>query len=257
MKFRPCIDIHNEKVKQIVGSSLRDKNSAASENFVSGKDAVFYARMYKAHGLKGGHIILLNPVGSPFYHSTKKQAVEALKACPGLMQVGGGIKADNAAEFIDAGATHVIVTSYVFKDGKINYTNLRKLVDAVGKEKIVLDLSCKLSDGKYYIVTDRWQKLTDVELSAETLDELSEYCDEFLVHAADVEGKQNGIEEHVAEILGNWGKIPITYAGGARSVSDIKKLAKIGKGKVDVTIGSALEIFGGKLKLTEVIDACK
>lgn len=257
MKFRPCIDIHNGKVKQIVGSSLRDKNSVASENYVSSKDAVFYARMYKEHGLEGGHIILLNPVGSPFYNSTKKQAVDALKACPGLMQIGGGINADNAAEFIEAGATHVIVTSYVFKNGKINYTNLRKLVKAVGRDKIVLDLSCKLFEGKYYIVTDRWQKLTDVELKAETLDELSQHCDEFLVHAADVEGKQNGIEEHVAGILGDWGKIPITYAGGARSIADIKKLSKIGKGRVDVTIGSALEIFGGKLKLSDVIDACR
>lgn len=257
MKFRPCIDIHNGKVKQIVGSSLRDEKDSASENYVSSKDAVFYAKMYREHGLDGGHIILLNPVGSPFYESTRKQALEALGACPGLMQIGGGINADNAGEFIDAGASHVIVTSYVFKDGKISYANLKKLVKAVGKEKIVLDLSCKLSDGKYYIVTDRWQKLTDVELCEATLDELSQYCDEFLVHAADVEGKQNGIEENVAKVLGKWSKIPITYAGGARSIEDIKKLKKIGNGKVDVTVGSALEIFGGKLKLNDVIDACK
>ena len=151
----------------------------------------------------------------------------------------------------------MIVTSYVFKDGKISYANLKKLVKAVGKEKIVLDLSCKLSYGKYYIVTDRWQKLTDVELCEATLDELSQYCDEFLVHAADVEGKQNGIEENVAKVLGKWSKIPITYAGGARSIDDIKKLKKIGNGKVDVTVGSALEIFGGKLKLNDVIEACK
>lgn len=257
MKFRPCIDIHNGKVKQIVGSSLRDEKDSASENYVSSKDAVFYAKMYRKHGLDGGHIILLNPVGSPFYESTRKQALEALGACPGLMQIGGGINADNAGEFIDAGASHVIVTSYVFKDGKISYANLKKLEKAVGKEKIVLDLSCKLSDGKYYIVTDRWQKLTDVELCEATLDELSQYCDEFLVHAADVEGKQNGIEENVAKVLGKWSKIPITYAGGARSIEDIKKLKKIGNGKVDVTVGSALEIFGGKLKLNDVIDACK
>lgn len=257
MKFRPCIDIHNGKVKQIVGSSLRDEKDSASENYVSSKDAVFYARMYREYGLDGGHIILLNPVGSPFYESTRKQALEALGACPGLMQIGGGINADNAGEFIDAGASHVIVTSYVFKDGKISYTNLKKLVKAVGKDRIVLDLSCKLSDGKYYIVTDRWQKLTDVELCEATLDELSQYCDEFLVHAADVEGKQNGIEENVAKVLGKWSKIPITYAGGARSIEDIKKLKKIGNGKVDVTVGSALEIFGGKLKLNDVIDACK
>ena len=256
MRFRPCIDIHNGKVKQIVGSSLRDKNDEAKENYVASNDAVFYARMYREMGLSGGHIILLNPVTSPLYEATKKQATEALNACPGLMQVGGGITADNAKEFIDAGASHVIVTSYVFKDGKINYANLKKLTAAVGKEKVVLDLSCKNVDGKYYIVTDRWQKLTDVELTEETLDLLSEYCDEFLVHAADVEGKQKGIEENVAGILGKWGKIPVTYAGGAGTLDDVKELKKIGKGRVDVPIGSALEIFGGSLKLKDIIEIC-
>ncbi len=256
MRFRPCIDIHNGKVKQIVGSSLRDKNDEAKENYVASNDAVFYARMYREMGLSGGHIILLNPVTSPLYEATKKQATEALNACPGLMQVGGGITADNAKEFIDAGASHVIVTSYVFKDGKINYANLEKLTAAVGKEKVVLDLSCKNVDGKYYIVTDRWQKLTDVELTEATLDLLSEYCDEFLVQAADVEGKQKGIEENVAGILGKWGKIPVTYAGGAGTLDDVKELKEIGKGRVDVTIGSALEIFGGSLKLKDVIEIC-
>ena len=257
MRFRPCIDIHNGKVKQIVGSSLRDKNDEAKENYVASQDAAFYAGMYREMGLTGGHIILLNPVSSPFYEETKKQAIGALGACPRLMQVGGGITAENAAEFINAGASHVIVTSYVFKDGEINYTNLQKLKEAVGKEKVVLDLSCKNVDGKYYIVTDRWQKLTDVELNEETLDLLSEYCDEFLVHAADVEGKQKGIEKNVVKILGDWGKIPVTYAGGAGSLDDVKELKEIGKGRVDVTIGSALEIFGGSLKLEDIIDICK
>lgn len=257
MRFRPCIDIHNGKVKQIVGSSLRDKNDEAKENYVASQDAAFYAGMYREMGLTGGHIILLNPVSSPFYEETKKQAIGALGVCPGLMQVGGGITAENAAEFINAGASHVIVTSYVFKDGEINYTNLQKLKEAVGKEKVVLDLSCKNVDGKYYIVTDRWQKLTDVELNEGTLDLLSEYCDEFLVHAADVEGKQKGIEKNVVKILGDWGKIPVTYAGGAGSLDDVKELKEIGKGRVDVTIGSALEIFGGSLKLEDIIDICK
>jgi phosphoribosylformimino-5-aminoimidazole carboxamide ribotide isomerase len=257
MRFRPCIDIHNGKVKQIVGSSLRDKNDEAKENYVASQDAAFYAGMYREMGLTGGHIILLNPVSSPFYEETKKQALGALGACRGLMQVGGGITAENAAEFINAGASHVIVTSYVFKDGEINYTNLQKLKEAVGKEKVVLDLSCKNVDGKYYIVTDRWQKLTDVELNEGTLDLLSEYCDEFLVHAADVEGKQKGIEKNVVKILGDWGKIPVTYAGGAGSLDDVKELKEIGKGRVDVTIGSALEIFGGSLKLEDIIDICK
>jgi phosphoribosylformimino-5-aminoimidazole carboxamide ribotide isomerase len=276
MRFRPCIDIHNGKVKQIVGSSLQDKGDSARENFVASQSAVFYANMYRELGLSGGHIILLNPAESPYYESTKRQALEALSATPGLLQVGGGITADNAQEFLDAGASHVIVTSYVFKNGKISYTNLKKLVKAVGKERIVLDLSCKAaaaasgSDAsdkaadqagsetqKYYIVTDRWQKMTNVELCPETLDELSQYCDEFLVHAADVEGKQNGIEENVAKILGDWARIPITYAGGIHSLEDISLLKKIGKGKIDATVGSALDIFGGSLKLEEVLQACR
>ena len=263
MRFRPCIDIHNGKVKQIVGSSLKDEGDVARENFVATKDAAFYANMYREYGLEGGHIILLNPVDSPYYEGTKKQALEALSATPGLLQIGGGINAENAMEFIDAGASHVIVTSYVFKNGKIHFGNLKKLVKAVGKDKIVLDLSCKAQiqengstpEKEYYIVTDRWQKMTDVKLCAETLDELSEYCDEFLVHAADVEGMQKGIEENVAGILGEWGKIPITYAGGVHSLSDIEKLKKIGNGKVDVTVGSALDIFGGTLNLKEIIEA--
>ncbi|WP_022777614.1 phosphoribosylformimino-5-aminoimidazole carboxamide ribotide isomerase [Butyrivibrio sp. AE3009] len=257
MNFRPCIDIHNGKVKQIVGSSLRDEGDTAKDNFVSSRDAVFYARMYREHGLTGGHIILLNPVDSPNYEGSRRQAIEALQGAPGILQIGGGITADNAVEFLEAGATHVIVTSYVFKNGKINYSNLKKLVDAVGKDHIVLDLSCKAAEDGYYIVTDRWQKMTDVRLCEETLDELSQYCDEFLVHAADVEGKQNGIEENVAKILGSWGKIPITYAGGVKDLSDIEKLKKIGKGKVDVTVGSALDIFGGPLKMENIISACQ
>ena len=270
MRFRPCIDIHNGKVKQIVGSSLQDRGDVARENFIATKDAAFYANMYEELGLKGGHIILLNPVESPYYESTKRQALDALLAAPGLMQIGGGINADNASDFLDAGASHVIVTSYVFKNGKINYTNLKKLVKAVGRDKIVLDLSCKVAgelpdrdSGKssefasdYFVVTDRWQKMTDVKLCAETLDELSKYCDEFLIHAADVEGKQNGIEENVAKILGNWGKKPVTYAGGVHNLEDIALLKKIGKEKVDVTVGSALDIFGGTLKMDEVIAAC-
>lgn len=258
MKFRPCIDIHNGKVKQIVGSSLADENDIAKENFTSSKDAVFYGRMYRELGLTGGHIILLNPVNSPYYESTKEQAIETVSNVPSFFQVGGGITADNAQEFIDAGADKVIVTSYVFKNGKISFTNLKKLVKAVGKDRIVLDLSCKKAgDGTYKVVTDRWQKETSVTLSTETLDELSQYCSEFLVHAADVEGKQNGIEKDVASILGSWGKLPVTYAGGVKDIDDIKDLKKIGKDKVDVTVGSALSIFGGHLEIEDIVIACK
>ena len=257
MKLRPCIDIHNGKVKQIVGSSLRDAGDVASENYVSTKEAAFYSNMYRELGLYGGHVILLNASDSPYYEMTKRQAFNALTANPGLLQAGGGITADNAKEFLDAGASHVIVTSYVFKNGKINFTNLRKLFKAVGRDRIVLDLSCKArKKDEYYVVADRWQKEASVKLCAETLDELSEYCDEFLIHAADVEGKQAGIEENVIKILADWGKLPITYAGGVGKLSDIKRIKKLGKDRIDVTVGSALDIFGGQLKIGEVIDAC-
>lgn len=188
MDFRPCIDIHDGKVRQIVGGSLKD-SVGAKVNFETDKDGVFYANLYKDNGLKGGHIILLNPVGTEMYEADKKLALGALNAYRGGLQIGGGISADNAKEFIEAGASHVIVTSYVFKDGRVNYENLDLLEKAVGKEHIVLDLSCRKKDGKYYIVTDRWQKFTDVILNTDTLNELLNYCDEFLIHAVDVEGK--------------------------------------------------------------------
>ncbi len=257
MRFRPCIDIHNGKVKQIVGSSLRDGSDSASENYVSELDAAYYARMYEQLCLSGGHITLLNAAGSPFYEATRQQAILALSETPGLLQVGGGITDENAKGFLNAGASHVIVTSFVFKDGQINSSNLDRLVRAVGKERIVLDLSCKRRDDGYFIVTDRWQKFTDVRLTPELMDELSESCDEFLVHAADVEGKQSGIEERVAGILGDWGKRPVTYAGGIRNIEDIKMLKELGKDKLDVTVGSALEIFGGSLPIEDVIKACE
>ncbi len=257
MDFRPCIDIHNGSVKQIVGSSLRDAGDVAVDNFVSEQDGAFYASLYKADGIKGGHIILLNPASSEYYEKTKAQAVLALRAYPGGLQVGGGITADNAAEFIESGASHVVVTSYVFKDGKVNYDNLKKISDAVGKEHLVLDLSCRYRDDGYYIVTDRWQKFTDEKITYELLDELSSYCDEFLIHAVDVEGKSNGIEEELVELLGNWGKITLTYAGGVHSFSDLDKLYKLGKNKLNVTIGSALDLFGGDMNYQEVLEYCK
>ena len=281
MQFRPCIDIHNGKVKQIVGSSLKDLNNEAIENFVSEQDAPFYAKMYQADGVTGGHIILLNAADSTYYEATKAQAMAALSAYPGGLQVGGGITAENAKEYIDAGASHVIVTSYVFKDGKINYENLDKLVAVVGKEHLVLDVSCRYVDEAkagndsvetekflvrgnvsvesqklemgYYIVTDRRQKFTTERVTPELLDALSAYCDEFLVHAVDVEGKQNGIEETLIATLGDWGKIPITYAGGVRSFEDIEKIHALTDGKVNVTIGSALDLFGGALKYKDVL----
>ena len=253
MEFRPCIDIHNGSVKQIVGSSLRDRNDAARENFVAKQDAAFFARLYQEYGIRNGHIILLNPVSSPYYNETKKQALSALAAYPGGLQVGDGITPDNAKEFLDAGASHVIVTSYVFKDGHIQYDRLKELVKTVGKDRLVLDLSARMKEDHYYIVTDRWQKYTDVELTEETLNMLASYCDEFLVHAVDVEGKANGIEKTLAARLGEWGKLPVTYAGGVHNFEDLSILKQLGRDRVHVTIGSALDLFGGNMKFEEVL----
>lgn len=247
MKFRPCIDIHNGKVKQLVGGSLKDEGNQAQENFVSGKSAAEFANLYKEDELTGGHIIILNSVDSEYFDETKRQAIEALKAYPGGMQIGGGINDQNAAQWIETGATHVIVTSFVFKDGKINYENLKKLVDVVGKEHIVLDLSCRKKQGEYYIVTDRWQKFTEEKVSIELLNELSKYCDEFLIHGVDVEGTGSGMEKELIEILSDFDKLKITYAGGIASLENIEKFKELCHGKIDYTIGSALDLFGGHL----------
>ena len=247
MKFRPCIDIHNGKVKQIVGGSLKDEGNQAITNFASDYNADFYAEKYKADGLVGGHIILLNSKTSEYYEATKEQAMLALRTYRNGLQIGGGITAENAAEYIETGASHVIVTSYVFKDGEIHWENLKKLVEAVGKEHVVLDLSCRKKDGKYYVVTDRWQNFTNVEVTPQLLDEMSQCCDEFLVHGVDMEGKSSGIEIQLVKILADWNRIPITYAGGIGSMDDLKVFEKVSEGKLDFTIGSALDLFGGKI----------
>lgn len=254
MRFRPCIDIHNGKVKQIVGGSLLDKGDYAKDNFVSEKDGDYYAALYRDAGLTGGHIILLNPAGSPYYEEDVRQACLALSAYPGGLQIGGGMNDENAAFFLEQGASHIIVTSFVFRDGMINYENLKKIVKVTGRERLVLDLSCRRRDDAYYIVTDRWQKFTDVKLTEEVLDELSRYCDEFLIHAVDVEGKAGGIEKDIVALLGGWDGIPVTYAGGVGTMEDLRQLKSLGRGKVDVTIGSALDLFGGALRFEDVLE---
>ena len=256
MEFRPCIDIHNGSVKQIVGGSLKDAGSEAVENFVSKQDASFFAKLYREKGIRGGHVIMLNPVGSQYYEATKAQALKALAAFPGGLQIGGGITPDNAEAFLSAGASHVIVTSYVFKDGKINYDNLKKMVESVGKDRLVLDLSCKRTPKGYFVVTDRWQKLTQEKVDAALLERLADCCDEFLVHAVDVEGKADGIEEQLAVMLGRWGKRPVTYAGGLHSYEDLELVRLLGKGRLNVTVGSALDMFGGTLEWGKVLEIC-
>ena len=252
MKFRPCIDIHNGKVKQIVGGSLKDEGDQAVTNFASELSAEFYAEKYKKDGLIGGHIILLNPSTSEYYDATKEQAMKALKTYEKGLQVGGGITAENAKEYIDAGASHVVVTSYVFQDGTILWRNLEKLVEAVGVKHIVLDLSCRKKNGKYYVVTNRWQTFTDVEVTVELLEKLSKYCDEFLIHGVDVEGKASGVEKELVKLLASWNGLPITYAGGIGSMEDLQEFERISEGKLDFTIGSALDLFGGKIPYDEI-----
>lgn len=252
MKFRPCIDIHNGCVKQIVGGSLADKGNQAQDNFVSEQDGSYYGELYKSRGLTGGHIIILNPAGSEFYEKDLQQAYSALNAFEGGLQIGGGINDKNAADFLDKGASHVIVTSFVFRNGEIDEHNLTLMKNAVGKNRLVLDLSCRKRGDDYYIVTDRWQKFTDTRLCPETIERLRSSCDEFLIHAVDVEGKARGIEDGVARMLGDIEDMPATYAGGISSFDDLEKLKVLGKGRVDFTIGSALDIFGGNMSFEEV-----
>ncbi len=254
MEFRPCIDIHNGQVKQIVGGSLKDKNDQAVENFVSGQDAAFYAGLYQQYDIKGGHVILLNPSSSEHYEATRKQALLALSAYPGGLQVGGGITPENASEFLEAGASHVIVTSYVFKDGMIHFDKLEAMRKAVGKERLVLDVSCRKVGEEYRVVTDRWQKVTQEIMNMSLLDRLADSCDEFLIHAVDVEGKAQGIEQTLVSMLGDWGRRPVTYAGGVHDFEDLRLLKALGKGRVNVTIGSALDLFGGNMRFEDVLD---
>ncbi len=239
MKFRPCIDLHGGRVKQIVGSTLSDTRAEAlATNFASDKPSSFYAELYRADRLSGGHVIMLGP-------GNEEAAAEALRAFPGGLQVGGGISADNAAYWLAQGAGAVIVTSAVFRDGRVHEDRLRALVRAVGKERLVLDLSCRRRGEDYFIVTDRWQKFTEVTISPESLDYFGRHCFEFLIHAVDVEGKCAGIEEELTELLGRWTPVPTTYAGGVKNLADLYKVKELGGNRLDATIGSALDIFGG------------
>ena len=251
MKFRPCIDIHNGKVKQIVGSSLTD--DSAKENFISDKDSAFFANLYKKNGLFGGHAIILNKAGTPEYEASKAEAIKAFKEFPMGLQIGGGINDKNAPEFIEAGASHVIVTSYLFEDGKLSEERMDLLKDSVGKEKVVFDLSCKKVGEKYYVTTDRWQTVTDTVMDADLLKKLESYCDEYLIHAVDVEGKCNGPETDIIKELSKYDGNKVTYAGGIHSYEDIELINKASDGKIDFTIGSALDIFGGDLEFERVI----
>jgi phosphoribosylformimino-5-aminoimidazole carboxamide ribotide isomerase len=249
LRFRPCIDIHQGKVKQIVGETLGSSNKEVVENFVSDLEPGYYASMYKQDQLRGGHIIMLG-------NGNEAAAAQALAAYPGGLQIGGGITADNAENYLTMGASHVIVTSYVFQNGELNRVNLDKIVSKVGKERLVIDLSCKERDGKWVVVTNQWKTFSSFEVNQANINELEGYCDEFLIHAVDVEGKRTGVQETLARQLAEWVRIPTTYAGGARSIDDLRLFNELTEGKLDITIGSALDIFGGDLSYREVIDFC-
>lgn len=236
--FRPCIDLHEGKVKQIVGGTLSDQPGSLRTNFVADRPASWFAELYRKDQLVGGHVIMLGP-------GNEEAARSALAAYPGGLQVGGGINSSNAQAYIDAGASHVIVTSWVFREGRLDSERLEALVKLLGKDRLVLDLSCRLRDGQYYVVTDRWQRFTSLALSETTLRTLASSCAEFLIHAVDVEGLCRGIDEQLVAQLAQWSPIPTTYAGGARSLHDLARVTALGQSRIDLTIGSALDIFGG------------
>jgi phosphoribosylformimino-5-aminoimidazole carboxamide ribotide isomerase len=252
MNLRPCIDIHGGCVKQIVGSTLSDRDADRLQtNFSSDKLPSYYAELYRQDDLTGGHIIMLGP-------GNEAAALDALAAWPGGMQIGGGITAENAAFWLESGAAAVIVTSHVFKDGQVNEQRLRKLAELVGRDKLVVDLSCRQRNGRYYVVTDRWQKFTEVEISRESLAYFADFCHEFLVHAADVEGKCEGVARDLLVDLAEWVTIPATYAGGVKDIEDLRLVRDLGRDKLDVTVGSALDIFGGNgITYREAVAFCR
>ena len=235
--FRPCIDLHEGKVKQIVGGTLGD--TGLRTNFVAEKPAAWFAELYRRDQLAGGHVIMLGP-------GNDAEARLALAAYPGGLQIGGGVNSQNAPGWLEAGASHVIVTSWVFREGRVDWLRLQELVQVVGKKRLVLDLSCRKRGEDYFVVTDRWQKFTELIVNLETMEKLSAFCDEFLIHAVDVEGLCHGIDGDLVEKLGLWSPSIATYAGGANSLSDLETVTRLGRGKIHLTIGSALDIFGGK-----------
>lgn len=240
MRFRPCIDLHGGMVKQIVGGTLSDTSEEKLKiNFKAQQSSAWFANLYRQDNLTGGHVIQLGP-------GNREAAREALSAWPQGLQVGGGINADNAREWLDAGASHVIVTSWVFDNGKIHMVRLEELTHKIGKHRLVLDLSCRRRDDAYLIATNRWQTFTREAVTHTLMDRLANYCDEFLIHAVDVEGRCSGIETELVDYLGRWQGLPITYAGGISCQDDIDRIETLGRGCIDFTVGSALDIFGGR-----------
>lgn len=238
-QFRPCIDLHAGQVKQIVGGTLRDGSIGPDENFVSDQSPAWFADLYRDHGLVGGHVIQLGP-------GNKEAALTALASWPGGMQIGGGIDIRNAVSWLEAGASHVIVTSWLFdEEGKFLEDRLQQLSREIGAERLVVDLSCRKTEAGWTVAMNRWQTLTNIDVTHETLDMLAEYCAEYLIHAADVEGLCGGVDAELVAHMGAWAGIPMTYAGGVANMGDVQKVDQISGGNIDITVGSALDIFGG------------
>jgi len=236
--FRPCIDLHEGKVKQIVGGTLESEAGHLRTNFVTDRPAAWFAQLYKRDGLNGGHVVRLGP-------GNDTQARSALEAYPGGLHLGGGVTLENARGWLEAGASHVIVTSWIFHAGQVDWERLKSLVKEIGRERLVLDLSCRRRGDQYFVVTDHWQKFTEVLVNGENLNKLAKWCAEFLIHAVDVEGLCHGIDQDLVRQLGKCSPIACTYAGGASSLADLELVTALGQGRVDLTIGSALDIFGG------------
>ncbi|PQE13101.1 1-(5-phosphoribosyl)-5-[(5-phosphoribosylamino)methylideneamino] imidazole-4-carboxamide isomerase [Rutstroemia sp. NJR-2017a BBW] len=239
-KFRPCIDLHSGQVKQIVGGTLTTASSDLKTNYVSKLPAGHFAKLYKDHDLTGAHVIMLGP-------GNEEAAKEAVEQWPGGLQVGGGITDQNAQQWIEWGAERVIITSFLFPDGKFSQERLDAVLQVLGgdKKKLVIDLSCRRKDDTWYVAMNKWQTITDMEVNEESIKSLEPYCSEFLIHAADNEGLQEGIDEKLVEKLAQWCSIPVTYAGGGRNLQDLDNVQRLSNGKVDLTIGSALDVFGG------------
>ena len=250
MRFRPCLDLHNGHVVQIVGATLdKTPGHGPDTNYVSTKPPAYYAKMYQRDGLTGGHVIMLGP-------GNESAAREALATAPGILQVGGGIRPDNARAWLDAGAAQVIVTSWLFENGDFSLARLQALAAVVKPDELVLDLSCRrCDDGLYHVTCDRWQRDTSLTMTPEHIRMLEDCCAEFLVHAVEVEGLQSGIDLPLVQDLARLCNRPVTYAGGIRSLGDIRAIDEVGQGKINYTVGSALDIFGGKfLRYADLVE---
>ncbi|OIW33978.1 1--5-imidazole-4-carboxamide isomerase [Coniochaeta ligniaria NRRL 30616] len=250
-RFRPCIDLHAGQVKQIVGGTLGSTTSELKTNFVSSHGAAYFAKLYRDNDLTGAHVIMLGP-------GNTEAAREALAAWPSGLQVGGGITDANAREWIEAGAEKVIITSYLFPEGRFSQERLDAVLAALDgdKSKLVIDLSCRRKgDDSWFVAMNKWQTITDMEVNQESISRLEPYCSEFLIHAADNEGLQRGVDEKLVQRLAEWCSIPVTYAGGGRNLDDLEAVKRLSGGKVDLTIGSALDCFGGNgVRLEECVE---